>query len=103
MLQEANELGLLESTKLEELWRNEIRQHALDSLLSIADQFAAAGIEPISEEEVVAEVRAFRAAQHATAIVSGDKDLLILNSHQNIPILRPRETLQRIIFRSGFP
>lgn len=67
LVQEANELGLLESTKLEELLRNEIRQHALDSLLSIAEKFAAAGIEPMSEQEVVAEIRAFRAAQHATS------------------------------------
>lgn len=49
------------------------------------------------------KVLACACAAHATAIVSGDKDLLILNPHQNIPILRPRETLQRIIFRSGFP
>lgn len=64
---DANELGLLESQKLEAMLRNEIRQHAFESLLSIAGKLAAAGVEPMSEEEVVAEVRAFRTAQHAAS------------------------------------
>jgi len=48
-------------------------------------------------------VLACAAAAHVEAIVSGDKDLLVLNRYQNIPILRPRDALQRVMFRSGVP
>jgi len=67
LLEDVNALGLLEPSKLEELLRNEIRERAFDRLLSIADKLTAAGVEPMSEEEVVAEVRAFRAAHHANS------------------------------------
>jgi hypothetical protein len=36
-------------------------------LLSIADKLAAAGVEPMSMEEIVAEVNAVRAARRASA------------------------------------
>ncbi|MYN38194.1 putative toxin-antitoxin system toxin component, PIN family [Duganella sp. FT109W] len=42
-------------------------------------------------------------AAQASAIVTGDKDLIILNRYYNIPILRPRQALQKIQFRSGVP
>ena len=43
------------------------RKQAADSLLSIADRVAAAGIEPMSMEEINAEVKAARAARKERA------------------------------------
>jgi hypothetical protein len=65
LVKDAAQLGLLESTTLEALLRNEIRKQAFNSLLSIAPTLTAAGVEPMSEEEVAAEVRAARTEQHA--------------------------------------
>ncbi|MFL6604632.1 MAG: hypothetical protein ACJ8R9_25315 [Steroidobacteraceae bacterium] len=44
-----------------------ICKQAADSLLSIADRVAAAGIEPMSMEEINAEVKAARAARKERA------------------------------------
>jgi hypothetical protein len=41
------------------------RRSALDRLLTIAPALEAAGIEPMSEEEINAEVKAVRAARRA--------------------------------------
>jgi hypothetical protein len=41
------------------------RQAALDRLLAIAPALEAAGVEPMSEEEIDAEVKAARAERHA--------------------------------------
>lgn len=41
------------------------RRSALDRLLAIAPALEAAGIEPMSEEEIDAEVKAVRAARRA--------------------------------------
>jgi hypothetical protein len=65
LVQDANELGLLDAANLETILRNEIREQAFRSLLSIAPKLAAAGVQAMSEEEVVAEVHAARAEQHA--------------------------------------
>lgn len=43
------------------------RQAALDRLLAIADRVTEAGIEPMSMEEIDAEVKAVRAARVARA------------------------------------
>jgi hypothetical protein len=43
------------------------RQKAADSLLSIADRVAAAGIEPMSMDEINAEVKAARAERRHRA------------------------------------
>ncbi|MYN38195.1 hypothetical protein GTP55_02295 [Duganella sp. FT109W] len=67
LVKDATEFGLLESTRLETILRNEIRKTAFESFLSIAPELEAAGIVPMSEEEVVAEVRAARAEQNATS------------------------------------
>lgn len=58
----ARDAGLLTPQALERLLTDALkRQQAADSLLSIADRVAAAGIEPMSMEEINAEVKAARA------------------------------------------
>lgn len=60
--QAARDAGLLTPQALERMLNDALkRQQAADSLLSIADRVAAAGIEPMSMEEINAEVRAARA------------------------------------------
>jgi hypothetical protein len=58
----ASEAGLLTPEALERLLIDAIRRRqAVEKLLSIADRVAAAGIEPMSMEEIDAEVKAYRA------------------------------------------
>jgi hypothetical protein len=60
--QAAREAGLLTPEALERLLTEALRRkQAADSLLSIADRVAAAGIEPMSMEEINAELKATRA------------------------------------------
>ncbi|MRW91097.1 hypothetical protein GJ699_13960 [Duganella sp. FT80W] len=66
LAREAEQLGLLTPTSLESILRQEIRRIAFNYLLSIPDKLRAAGVEPMTEEEVVAEVRAARAESHET-------------------------------------
>jgi hypothetical protein len=57
----ASEAGLLTSDALDRLLTDAMkRRGAADALLSIADRVAAAGIAPISTEEIAAEVKAAR-------------------------------------------
>ena len=60
--QAARKAGLLTPQALDRLLTDALkRQEAADSLLSIADRVAAAGIEPMSMKEINAEVKAARA------------------------------------------
>ena len=60
--QAAREAGLLTAPALERLLNEAIRRRqAADALLSIADHVAAAGIPPMSMEEINAEVKTARA------------------------------------------
>jgi hypothetical protein len=60
--QAARDAGLLTPEALERLLTEALRRkQAADSLLSIADRVAAAGTEPMSMEEINAEVKAARA------------------------------------------
>ncbi|MSP98357.1 MAG: hypothetical protein EXR29_14315 [Betaproteobacteria bacterium] len=60
--QAARDAGLLTTQALERLLVDGIRRkRAADELLSIADRVAAAGIPPMSMEEINAEVKAARA------------------------------------------
>ena len=43
------------------------KQAAFDRLLSIADQLAAAGVEPMTEDEINAEIKAARAERRTRA------------------------------------
>ncbi|WP_309626214.1 hypothetical protein [Methylibium sp.] len=66
--QAAREAGLLTPQALDRLLTDALkRQQAADSLLSIADRVAAAGIEPMSMEEINAEVKAARAERRQRA------------------------------------
>jgi hypothetical protein len=61
MAQDAQSAGLLTQQALESLLSNALaKQRAADYLLSIADEVAAAGIAPMSMEEITAEVKATR-------------------------------------------
>jgi hypothetical protein len=60
--QAARDAGLLTPQALDRLLTDALRRkQAADSLLSIADRVAAAGIAPMSMEEINAEVKAARA------------------------------------------
>ena len=60
--QAARDAGLLTPQALERMLNDALkRRRAADSLLSIADRVAAAGIEPMSMEEINAELKAARA------------------------------------------
>jgi len=62
----AREAGLLTPMALEQVLMDAIRRRAAaESLLSIADEVAAAGIEEMSMEEINAEVKAARAERRA--------------------------------------
>ena len=70
--QAASEAGLLTPQALERLLNEALRRkQAADSLLSIADRVAAAGIPPMSMEEINAEVKAVRAARRQRASDKG--------------------------------
>jgi Arc/MetJ family transcription regulator len=59
--QAAQAAGLLTPQALARLFDSALRrQRAVDSLLTVADDLAAAGVEPVSMEEINAEVKAAR-------------------------------------------
>lgn len=60
----ARDAGLLTPEALEHIFQEALRRkQAADSLLSIAGRVAAAGVAPMSMEEINAEVKAARAAR----------------------------------------
>jgi hypothetical protein len=64
----ASDAGLLTPEALNRLLTDAIkRRQAVDSLLLIADRAAAAGIEPMSMEEIDSEVKAVRAERRQRA------------------------------------
>ena len=64
----ARDAGLLTPQALDRLLIDALeRQKAADALLSIADRVAAAGINPMSMEEINAEVKAARAERKQRA------------------------------------
>lgn len=64
----AQDAGLLTPLALDRLFTDAIRRRqAADSLLTIADRVAAAGIEPMSMEEINTEVKAVRAERRMRA------------------------------------
>jgi hypothetical protein len=64
----AREAGLLTPQALDKLLTHALeRRHSADSLLAIADRVAAAGIEPLSMNEIVAEVSESRAERRQRA------------------------------------
>ena len=68
MARAARDAGLLTPQALERRFSDALkRKQAADSLLSIADRVAAAGIEPMSMEEINAEVKAARVERRQRA------------------------------------
>lgn len=66
--QAARDAGLLTPQALDRLLTDALkRQQAADSLLSIAGRVAAAGIAPMSMDEINAEVKAARAERRQRA------------------------------------
>jgi len=64
----ARDAGLLTPQALDRLLTDALkRQQAADALLSIADRVAAAGTEPMSMDEINAEVKAARAERRQRA------------------------------------
>jgi hypothetical protein len=64
----ASDAGLLTPQALDRLLTDAIkRRQAADSLLTIADRVAAAGVEPMSMDQVDAEVKAARAGRRQRA------------------------------------
>ena len=67
-VQAARAAGLLTPQALDRLLTDALkRQQAADALLSIADRVAAAGIAPMSMEEINAELKAARAERRRLA------------------------------------
>lgn len=61
LAQRAKSAGLLSDAAIQELLESAMRRQAGQRLLDIADRLHAAGIAPISQEELDADIRAVRA------------------------------------------
>lgn len=69
IVQAARDAGLHTPQAMERLLKDALkRKRAADSLLSIADVVAAAGIEPMSMQEINAEVKAARAERRERTV-----------------------------------
>ncbi len=69
---EAKDAGLLTPEVLAQLLKDAMRRQAGRRLLDAAKRLQAAGIPPVSEEEIVAEVKAVRAARRARQAKADD-------------------------------
>lgn len=65
LAQRARSEGLLSDSAMEQLLEEAMRRAAGRRLLAAALRIQAAGIEPMSEEEIEAEIRAARAERRA--------------------------------------
>ena len=65
LAQRARNAGLLSDSAIQRLLEEAIRREAGRKLLAIAERVHAAGVEPMSDEEIVAEVKAVRAERRA--------------------------------------
>lgn len=63
LVREAKKAGLLNAQSIEALLREAMRRQALGRFLQVSERVAAAGIPPMSEEEIQAEVDAVRRAR----------------------------------------
>jgi len=63
--QEAKDAGLLTPEALAQLFKDAVRRQAGRRLLNAAKRIQAAGIPPMSDEEIVAEVKVVRAERRA--------------------------------------
>jgi hypothetical protein len=60
--------GLLSTEAMQRMLEDTLRRAAGQHLLEIADRIHAAGIAPMSEEEVAAEVQAYRVEKRAQGL-----------------------------------
>ena len=65
LAQRAEQAGLLSDSAIQGLLEEAMRRQAGRRLLEIAERIQAAGIEPMSMEEIDAEVKAVRAERRA--------------------------------------
>lgn len=65
LAQRAKSAGLLSDSAIQQLLEDAMRRAAGRKLLEVAERVHAAGIPPMTDEEVVAEVKAVRAEQRA--------------------------------------
>lgn len=63
LAQDATRLGLLEPQTLRTLLSEAVRSRRLAQLAEARQRVADAGIEPMSEDEILAEIDAYRAEQ----------------------------------------
>jgi len=61
LAREAKAAGLLAPEAVRKLFAEALRQRAFDELLSVADRVEAAGVPPMTMDEINAEVKAYRA------------------------------------------
>ena len=65
LAQRAQSAGLLSDTAIQHLLEEAMRRAAGERLLAVAEQLHAANIPPMSDEEIVAEIKAVRAERKA--------------------------------------
>ena len=65
LAQRAKSAGLLTDSAIQRLLEEAMRREAGQRLLQVAQRLQAAGVEPMSEDEIVAEVKAARAERRA--------------------------------------
>ncbi|MSQ63693.1 MAG: hypothetical protein EXR33_07670 [Betaproteobacteria bacterium] len=65
LAKEADQAGLLSAREIERLLREEIRRKQVGELFGAMDHMAAVEGEPMSEDEIQAEIDAVRAARRA--------------------------------------
>ncbi|MBI3576265.1 MAG: hypothetical protein HY083_11540 [Gammaproteobacteria bacterium] len=66
LAQEATTAGLLTPEAIERLLREEVRRRAVDRLFEATDRLAAAGLPPLTDVEVEAEIQAARMARQTS-------------------------------------
>jgi hypothetical protein len=71
LAQRARTAGLLSDGAIQELLEDAMRRQAGRALLDVARRVQAAGIEPMSMEEIDAEVKAARAERRAREAAKG--------------------------------
>jgi hypothetical protein len=74
LAQRAKQAGLLSDSAIQELLEEAMRRQAGRRLLNVAQRIQAAGIEPMSMEEIDAEVKAVRAERSGSQAQGGGAD-----------------------------
>lgn len=74
LAQQAIEAGLLEPDAVTQLFNDAIRRQAGRQLIHIAQRIQAANIPPMSDEEIIAEIKAVRAERRARQMQGKNAD-----------------------------